>query len=411
MKQKRIYLDTASGTLVDSGLPGQGNPSSIHAEGVAAEKALEAARVSVASNFKCQPDEIVFTSGGTESNNLALFGVVEAWRQSVQHRVLHKTKHSVSSTLGHIIVSAIEHASVLQSAKELEKRGVALTILPVDKAGVVDLKVLKESLRPETILVSIMFANNEVGTIEPIKDIAKILRDYRRDQGLDRDHANYPYFHTDACQATRFFDLDTRKLGADLVTINANKMYGPKGSGVLYARRGVKIKPLFFGGGQENGLRSGTENVAGAVGLAKAFALATKLHDKETKNLIKLRDYVIKKIQKEIPAAILNGPLLDSRVNYPTNRLPNNINFTFPGVDAEWLVLQLDAKGISCSTGSACSFNTLAGQAKDESYVIIALGKSESDAKSSVRFSLGRDTTKQDLNYLIKLLKQYAHPA
>ncbi len=386
MKQKRIYLDTASGTLVDGGLPAQaGNPSSIHAEGVLAEKALEAARVSVASNFKCQPDEIVFTSGGTESNNLALFGAMEAYRQA-------SGKH------GHLIVSAIEHASVLQSAKELEKRGVALTILPVDKAGVVDLKALKESLRPETILVSVMFANNEVGTIEPIKDIAKILRDYRRERGLDRDHANYPYFHTDACQATRFFDLDTRKLGVDLITINANKMYGPKGSGVLYVRRGVKIKPLFYGGGQENNLRSGTENVAGAVGLAKAFALATKLRDKENKNLTKLRDYAIKKIQKEIPAAILNG--------HPTNRLPNNINFTFPGVDAEWLVLQLDAKGISCSTGSACSFNT-----KDESYVIMALGKTEADAKSSVRFSFGRDTTKKDLDYLIKLLKQYAHPA
>lgn len=383
MKQKRIYLDTASGTLVDGGLPGQGNPSSIHAEGVLAEKALEAARVSVAANFQCQPDEIVFTSGGTESNNLALFGVV-------QHRGLNKS---------HIIVSAIEHASVLQAAKELEKRGVALTILPVDKDGVVDLKVLKDSLRPETVLVSIMFANNEIGTIEPIKEIAKILRDYRRDQGLDRDHANYPYFHTDACQATRFFDLDTRKLGTNLITINANKMYGPKGSGALYVRRGVKIKPLFYGGGQENNLRSGTENVAGAVGLAKAFSLATKLRDKETKNLTKLRDYAIKKIQKEIPTAVLNGPMPDGRAGHPTNRLPNNFNFTFPGIDPEWLVLQLDAKGISCSTGSACSFNTLAGQAKDDRDII------------SVRFSLGRDAKKSDLDYLIKLLKQYAHSA
>jgi cysteine desulfurase len=295
----------------------------------------------------------------------------------------------------HIIVSAIEHASVLQPAKELEKRGeVALTVLPVDKDGVVDLKVLKESLRPETILVSIMFANNEIGTIQPIKEIAKILRDFRRERGLNKDHANYPYFHTDACQATRFFDLDTRKLGVDLMTINANKMYGPKGGGALYVRRGVKVAPLLYGGGQEGTLRSGTENVSGIVGLAKAFVLATKFRDKETKNLNKLRDYAIKKIQKEIPGTILNGSA--------TNRLPNNLNFTFPGVDAEWLVLQLDAKGISCSTGSACSFNT-----KDESYVIMALGKTEADAKSSVRFSLGRETTKSDLDILIKYLKLF----
>jgi len=367
---KRIYLDTAAATPLDRRVAaamrpwlerGFGNPSSLHQEGVAAASALAAARAAAGRALGALPDEIIFTAGGTEANNLAI----------------------TAAAGGAVMVSAIEHPSVLTPCLAAGR----VIIAPSLPTGQIDLKKFAELLTPKVKLVSVMYANNEIGAIEPLAEIAKIIRRVRKRAGMP-----YPYFHTDACQAGRFLPLDVRQLGVDLMTINAGKLYGPKGVGLLYVRRGVLLpSPLLLGGGQEAGRRAGTENVPGIVGLASALALAGKLRDREAIKLSGLRDWLWQEIKRVVPEAQLNGHL--------NNRLPNNLNLYFPGVLAEQLVLELDAKGVAVSTGSACSIPKA-----DDSYVIIALGHSRERATGSIRISLGRDTTKEQLKQLIKVL-------
>lgn len=392
-----------------------GNPSSIHSLGVSAKRALEEARKKIANTLNCRPQEIVFTSGGTEGNNLAILGVAKSIGEK------YKNKR------GHIIVSAIEHESVLAPCRALEKEGFNISYLPVSKEGIVDPEEVKKALRPDTVLVSIMYANNEIGTIQPISEIAKVLRRFRRDgngkqdskfialsllgtsalsQRADRRAGNlescFPLLHVDACQAPGLLPLNVAKLGVDLMTLSGSKAYGPKGVGCLYIKTGTPISPIIYGGGQEGGLRSGTENVAGAVGIAEALAIAEKGREAETKRLTKLRNYSVEKILKIIPGADING-FIDTvyPMGYSDRHLSNNINIYIPGVINEQLVIELDAIGVSTSSGSACH-----SRDDEASHVIKALGYSEERAQSSVRFSLGRSTTKQDIDYVLKELPE-----
>ncbi len=374
---KRIYLDHAAATPLDKGVlsvmqkigsESYGNPSSLYKEGVEAKKSLLEIRKDIAETIGANPDEIIFTGGGTESNNLALFGIVQDPKKS------------------HLVVSSVEHASVLECARELEKRGAEVTYLPVDKDGLVSLKDLKEAIKENTVLVSVMYANNEIGTIQPISEIAKIIRHSK----------SKPLFHTDACQAANYLDMNVLRLGVDLMTFNASKIYGPKGVGALFVKRGIKISPILFGGGQEKGTRSGTENVAGLKGFAEAMKVAEQMKEKESARLAKLRDFFIQEILSEIPGAILNGSA--------EKRLPNNVNISIPGTDAEELVIQLDARGISCSTGSACAN---IGHDGKVSHVIEALGFGRERAASSLRFTLGRDTKKEDLIFTVNELSKF----
>jgi cysteine desulfurase len=367
---ERIYLDTAAATPLDARVwramrpwleRGFGNPSSLHQEGVSAAAALAAARAECVTALGVLPDEIIFTAGGTEANNLAI----------------------TAAAGGAVMVSAIEHPSVLAPCLAAGR----VIIAPVLPSGQINLKKFAELLTPKVKLVSVMYANNEIGAIQPLSEITKIIRRARKRAGTP-----YPYFHTDACQAGRFLPLDVRQLGVDLLTINAGKIYGPKGVGLLYVRRGVPLtSPILIGGGQEAGRRAGTENVPGIVGLATALTLAGKLRDREAIKLSRLRDWLWQEIKRAVPEAQLNGSL--------DNRLPNNLNLYFPGVLAEQLVLELDAKGIAASIGSACSIPKA-----DDSYVIMALGHSRERATGSIRISLGRDATKEQLKQLIKVL-------
>jgi cysteine desulfurase len=401
---KRIYLDHAATTYLDPRVKAAmepyweiyfGNASTIYKEGMEARNALLAARKKIASLIGANPDEIIFTNGGTESDNLAIFGVARLFRPnclfpSRLNPRAGSDADSENKQFGrfgrfHIITSKIEHHAVLNPCKVLEKEGFKVTYLNVNKDGIVDLKELEKSLNKDTILVSIMYANNEIGTIQPIKEIAKIIRDFKKKHGAG------PLFHTDAIQAAGYLDLNVGRLGVDLMSVNASKIYGPKGIGFLYIKRGVKLLPIIYGGGQERGLRSGTENVPGIIGLNKAFEIAQNTREKESRRLIALRDYLIKGILKKIPDSSLNGCLMP--------RLPNNVNVTIDGVEGESLVLYLDATGISCSTGSACTSFDL-----EPSHVITALGKSKEAGHCSVRFTLGRKTKKADIDYLLKVL-------
>ena len=384
--KKRIYLDTAASTPVDPRVvkamtpflsSSFGNPLSLHREGTEAQTALETARKSIAEILGAHADEIVFTSGGTEGDNLAILGVARG--------LLAKNKILKP---GHIITTQIEHRAVLEACEKLEGEGWEITYLPVDKEGLVDLKALKEALRPDTALVSVMYTNNEIGTIEPIREVAKILRHFRKEQKEER----LPYLHTDACQAPRFLPLGVEQLGVDLMTINGSKIYGPKGTGALFVKRNTFIEPLVYGGGQERGLRSGTENVAGIVGMAKALEIAQAGREKESAKLSDLRGHFIESLAK-LPGVTINGSLAE--------RLPNNVNVTLDGQFGELMVLRLDAKGIACSTGSACSAHH-----KDDSHVIISIGKTRADADNTLRFTLGHDTTKKDIDYTVKVIKE-----
>ncbi len=350
---KRIYLDAAAGLSA--------NASSLHQEGVKAGQVLKEAREKVASVLGAHSDEIIFTSGGTESNNLAIFGVQN----------------------GEILVSAIEHSSVLAPAKV---RG-NYQIIPVDGEGKANLDTLKNLLNKNTVLVSVMYVNNEIGTVQPIAEIAKIIRRFRK-----HHNSALPYLHVDACQATRHFNLDVRQLGVDLLTLNGSKVSGDLGAGVLYVKRGVKLKPLLYGGGQEAGRRAGTENVPAITRLAEALTKANKTRVKEFDRLTKLRTYFIKEVLKKIPDAKLNGSLADSA--------PQIVNFSFLGVLGEQVVLALDAKGLATSTGSACAISE-----HDDSYVIMALNKSVERAKCAVRFSFRPDISQRDLAKVISILK------
>jgi cysteine desulfurase len=348
--------------------------------------AVAAARSRVAGLLDAHPDEIVFTGGGTEGDNLAVLGVATGLLDS---RKIGQP--------GHIITSAIEHRAVLDAARRLENSGWRVTYLPVTPEGVVDLVVLREALSPDTVLVSIMYANNEMGAIQPIREIAKILRAWRKQNSTDgnglsaKEGGRLPYFHTDACQAPRFLPLSVEKLGVDLMTLNGAKVYGPKGSGCLFVRRNTFIGPLSAGGGQERGLRSGTENVPGIAGLAAALQIAQAERERETARLTPMRDRLIAGLRK------LGGSINGSM----TDRLPNNVNVSFPGLLGELLVLSLNALGIACSAGSACSANH-----EGDEHVIMALGKDAAEAETAVRFSLGRDTTKADIDRTITAIEE-----
>jgi cysteine desulfurase len=371
---KRIYLDHAATTPVDPRVKKAmddfwsgnfGNPSSLYKEGRDAKRAINIARNDIAKIIGAKNDEIIFTSGGTESNNLAIFGAVPR-RSDLRQKP-------------HIITTKIEHHSVLNPIKFLEKQGVDVTWLDVSKDGIVDPKDVEKALKPNTILVSIMYANNEIGTIQPIAEIGKILRKHSA------------VFHTDACQAAGYLDLNVEKLGVDLMTVNGSKMYGPKGVGFLYVKRNTKLVSIMYGGEQEKGLRPGTENVPAIIGLVEAFKIAQKEKNKEVKRLTILRDYFIKRITKEIPKTFLNG--------HAQNRLPNNVNVSVLGTEGEAVVLYLDESEISCSTGSACSSASL-----EPSHVIMALKKPHEYGHGSLRLTLGRKTTKKEIDYVMKIL-------
>jgi len=350
-----------------------GNPSALYAAGRRAKEALDRARKQVAAVLHCSPEEIIFTGSGTESDNMAVLGVARYYRARGNH----------------VIVSAIEHHAVLNAAERLRKEGFDVTFLPVDQYGSVDPEIVRTALRPETSLISIMAANNEIGTIEPIKAIAKVIRDWKREHG--RKPTEPPFLHTDACQAAGALDLDVQKLGADFLTINGSKIYGPKGTGVLYVRRGVRCEPIVYGGGQEQRLRSGTENVAGIIGLATALEIAEAQREEEGQRLTKLRDQLIAGIMERVPKVVLNG--------HPTERLPNNVNVSILDIEGEAMLLYLDAKGIAAATGSACDSQSL-----DPSHVILAIGRPYEYAHASIRFTLGRSTTVEDIEYVLDVL-------
>ena len=378
---KRIYLDHAAATPLDEKVLREmkpffsdifSNPSSLHSGGVAAKQAITGAKNNVAKTIFAHPDEAIFTSGGTEANNLAIFGVCEA-----------------NTDKKHIMTVKTEHSSVLEPVKALEKKGWKVTYLTVSAEGFIDLRELKKMISKEAVLISVMFANNEIGTIQNLSEVGKIILKYRKE-----NNTGFPYIHSDACQAAEYLRLNVEKTHVDLMTFNGGKIYGPKGVGALYVRRGVKIMPIILGGGQEGDLRSGTENVPGIVGFAKALDVAQKKCEKETERIVKLSGYFFDKIIKISPNAVLNGPQLGN------DRLANNLNVSFPGVEAEKLVIYLDSSGVQCSTASACTART-----NEPSHVLEAIGKSNELNSSAVRFSLGRETTKKDLDSAALVLK------
>jgi cysteine desulfurase len=370
---KIIYLDNAATTpvrpeVLKAMLPffseKYGNPSSLHVKGQEAAFAIKKSREKIAQILNCKPNEIVFVSGGTESVNLALKGFALANRRKGNHIITQKT----------------EHHAVLESCKWLEKQGFSVTYLDVDEFGIVKLKDVEKAITNKTILVSIMYANNEIGTIQPIREIASICKKHN------------VAFHTDACQAAGYCDLNVQKLGIDLLTINGSKIYGPKGIGLLYIKQGLHIMPLIHGGEQEYNLRAGTENVPAIVGFAKALELAQKEQKKESKRLVVLRKKLIEGLLR-IPKTKLNG--------HPSKRLPNNVNVSFFGVEGEAIVTMLSEKGVCASTGSACSSKHLT-----PSHVLLAIGRKPEEAHGSLRLSLGRYTTKKDIDYVLKIMPE-----
>ena len=369
---RRVYLDYAATTPTDPRAAevmlhyltaAYGNPSSLHFAGREARRALEDARATFAAGLGAQPQEIVFTGSGSEADNLALIGVAQAHRGAGRH----------------IIVSSIEHHAILETGKYLAAHGFDVDYLPVDAWGVVAPDTLRQALRPDTILVSIMHANNEIGTIQPIVELAAIA------------HERNCLFHCDAVQTVGQLPVDVRTLGVDLLTFSAHKFYGPKGVGGLYVRAGVNLTPLIHGGFQEAKRRAGTENVAGIAGAAKAFELAQQHLSDEAVRLTHLRDSLWEQIGRRIADVRLNG--------HPTRRLPNNVNVSFKGVEAEGLLLKLSQAGIAASMGSACTSESI-----EPSHVIQALGLPADWERGVLRFTLGCQTTAEDIDYTVEVL-------
>lgn len=380
----RIYLDHAATTptdprVVEAMLPylttAWGNPSSIYAEARDARKGLDAARRTVADCLGARPNEVVFTSGGTEADNLALRGVVEAVRARTPGASVH------------IITTAIEHHAVLHEAEALEREGVRATYLPVTADGVVDTGVLRAALADDTVLVSVMYANNEVGAVQPIAEVAGIV------------HGHNPRIavHTDAVQAAGALSLDVDALGVDLLSIAAHKIYGPKGVGALYVRGRTPFAPQTVGGSQERNRRAGTENVAGAAGLATALRLATDERAERNEHVIALRDRLLADIPRAVPDTIITGP--DAGSPDRPHRLPNSASFAFADVEGEAVLLQLDLDGIAASSGSACTTASL-----EPSHVLVALGVPERYLRGSLRLTLGHENTMADIDRLLEML-------
>lgn len=367
---KRVYLDHAATTptdprVVEAMLPyfseSFGNPSSIHSLGLETRTSVAEAREKVASLIGAGTDEIVFTSGGTEADNLAIKGVAQA--------NAHKGRH--------VVTTRIEHHAVEESCRYLEEQGFKVTRVGVDRDGLVNPKEVEKAVTPETILISVMHANNEVGTIQPVGEIGRMARE----RGI--------CFHTDAVQTTGHIPTMVDDLRVDLLAMSAHKLYGPKGMGVLYIRKGTRIASFMHGGGQERGLRASTENVPGIVGLGKAAEIAQAEMAAEAKHLVRLRDKLIKGLLEGIPQTRLNG--------HPTKRLPNNVNISVASVEGESLAVSLDLEGIAVSTGSACS-----SEAMEASHVLMAMGLPAELARGSVRFSLGRDNTDADIDRVLE---------
>jgi len=370
--EKLIYMDNAATTKIHSEIleemlpylsDNYGNPSSIYSIGRESRKALDMARERVAKALNAQNSEIFFTSGGTESDNWAIKGIA----------------FGNESKGKHIITTNIEHHAVLHTVAYLEKYGFEISHIPVKEDGIVDIKDLEKEIREDTILISVMFANNEIGSIQPIKEIGEIA------------HKKGIYFHTDAVQAVGNIPIDVKDLNIDLLSLSGHKINGPKGVGALYIKKGVNISNMLHGGGQEMKRRAGTENVAGIVGLGKAIELATKDIPKKSKYLIELRDCFIKEIQEKVPDTILNGN--------PNLRLPGNINICFKYIEGESILLMLDMKGICASSGSACTSGSL-----EPSHVLLALGLPHEIAHGSLRLTLSTENTKQDIEYVLETI-------
>lgn len=371
MPVNQIYLDTSASTPTDPEVINvmakyfsekYGNAGSMHTKGLEAAHALNLSRKKVAEILNCHNKEIIFTSSGTESINLAIKGAAAQLRAKGNH----------------IISTTIEHPAVLDTLEYLEEKGFEITLVEVESNGIVNPKKIERVIKPNTILISVMYANNEIGTIQPINEISQIAKEKNI------------MLHTDACQAANSENLNVKELGVDLLSLNGSKIYGPKGIGCLYKKDSVKLEPLIHGGGHESGLRSGTENIPAIVGFAKALELAQNYKEDYIKKLSILRDYLIESLLK-IPDTILNG---DAK-----KRLANNVNITFLNIEGEAILLKLDKEGIYASSGSACTSKSL-----DPSHVILALGRPYEVAHGSIRFTLSKYTTKQDLDYLINIM-------
>lgn len=384
MSKKTIYLDNSATTPVDPRvlkvmLPyfnaEFGNASSLHKLGLDGRVAVDRAQAKIARFLNCNKENIYFTSGATESDNMAILGVLRAIQGQNKSKKLH------------IITSQIEHDAILEPCQQIKKEGIEVTYLPVNKKGLVEIKELRRAIKTNTILVSIMYVNNEVGTIQPITEIGQLIK------GVNQKRKQKIYFHTDATQAPSYCDCDVKKNNIDLLSLSAHKIYGPKGVGVIYIKYGTPFEPMIFGGHQQKNIRPGTYNVPGIVGFGKAIELISNKNskDQENKKIKKLRDYLINKVNKKIDNVIINGDRL--------KRVPSNANFIFKGVEGESMVLMLSEKGIAVSTGSACSSGSL-----EPSHVMIAMGVKSELAHGSLRVTLGRFTTKQDIDVLLKEL-------
>jgi cysteine desulfurase len=372
--EKLIYLDNAATTktrpeVVEAMLPyfteKFGNPSSIYEFASQNKKAVDEARGSIAKALKAETSDIYFTASGTEADNWAIKGAVEAY----------------AAKGNHIITSKIEHHAILHTCEYLEKHGAEVTYIDVDETGVIKLDELKKAIRPTTILISVMFANNEIGTVQPIKEIGEIAK------------ANNILFHTDAVQAFGQLDIDVNELNIDMLSASGHKLNGPKGIGFLYIRKGLKLRSFIHGGAQERHRRAGTENVPAIVGLGKAVSIAVQTLQERQEKEIALRDYLINKVLKEISYVRLNG--------HRTKRLPNNTNFSFQFIEGESLLIMLDMKGICASSGSACTSGSL-----DPSHVLLAIGLPHEIAHGSLRLTLSEETTMDDIDYVVEQVKE-----
>jgi len=398
---RTIYLDNAAAASiepsvqkeVDRGMKIYGNPSSFNNAGRQASVELTEARLKVARFLGAHPEEIIFTASGSEANNMAIFGIAKAIQKlqirNPKSEILNKSQKSkILNSKLHIITTQIEHPSVFEPIRWLEKHGFAVSYLSVDKEGFMNIEELQKTMRPETILVSVMYANNEIGTIEPINKIGKIIKEFRNGLEIHGKLAK-PIFHVDACQAAGYLNMNVNSLQADLLTFNGSKIGGPRGIGVLYVHQGVALTPQILGGGQERGLRAGTENLPAILGLAKAVSLIKK---DEGKKMSELRDYFIENVKSSVFNIIINGALGDER-------LPNNVNISIPGLDSENMLLELDKYGIYAGSGSACTARSV-----EPSHVLKAIGVEKKYLSGALRFSMGRQTTKKDMDYVLKVL-------
>ncbi len=360
------------------------NPSALYTEGVLARKAVNLARKKASQILQVKPAEVIFTGSGTESDNLAIIGSAREIAQNL--------RKEDKNFRPHVITTNIEHVAVLESFKRLEKEGFDVTYLPVSKEGLIKDSDVEKALRPETILISVMLINNEIGTIFPIRQIGVVIDEYKKKQGRDKD--SYPYLHTDASQAPNYLEINADQLNVDLLTLDGSKIYGPKGVGCLMVKSYVPIQSILYGGSHEFKLRPATENVPLIVGFATALEIAQRIRGKEAVRLASLQKYFLRLLQEKVPQAKLNGSF--------EKRTPNNINICLPGLNAEFAVIQLDALGVACAATTACKNLSDAGG----SYVVAALNNG--CEKSSLRFTLGRVTTKREITRVVGLISKIA---